>query len=170
MEQSIVNFACYEDGRELLGLAQGTLPDITWVANTLSGAGIAGNIETVVLGHIDSMTLTLNFHTLTEYGIRLNEPRRHNIDLRVAQQGENTVKGGLETNSVKHIFVVIPKSLKGGNVAPSASADVSTEFTVRYWATYINGEKKLEIDPLNYICFVNGTDYLSGVRLALGKA
>lgn len=30
-------------------------------------------------------------------------------------------------------------------------------------------KKKLEIDPLNYIYYVNGKDYLADVRKALGK-
>lgn len=39
---------------------------------------------------------------------------------------------------------------------------------------YSNGpiimvKKKLEIDPLNYIYYVNGKDYLADVRKALGK-
>lgn len=38
-----------------------------------------------------------------------------------------------------------------------------------YYATYIDGKKKLEIDPLNYIYYVNGKDYLADVRKALGK-
>ena len=33
----------------------------------------------------------------------------------------------------------------------------------------IDGEKVLEIDILNFICFVNGVDYLEPVRKALGK-
>ena len=32
----------------------------------------------------------------------------------------------------------------------------------------IDGVRKIEIDKLNYIHFVNGTDYLENVRKALG--
>lgn len=169
MDQTVINFACYEDNNELVGLGEATLPDVSWISNSLSGAGIAGNIDTVVLGHLDAMTLSMKFHTLTEYGIRMNEPRRHNIDLRVAQQDENTVAGTLDVVPVKHVMVVIPKSYKAGNVTPAAEADASGEYAVRYWAVYIDGKKVQEIDPLNYICFVNGKDYLAGVRAALGK-
>ena len=35
--------------------------------------------------------------------------------------------------------------------------------------TYINGKKVRELDPLNFICYINGVDYLAGVRAALGK-
>ena len=86
MDQAVINFAIYEDSNEYCGLASVTLPDLTALTQTVSGAGIAGNIEAPILGHIDAMTLTLNFRTVTEQTVRLSEPRRHNIDLRVAQQ------------------------------------------------------------------------------------
>lgn len=112
MENSVINFACYEDGRDLAGIASVSLPSINWISNSISGAGIAGNIESVVLGHLDAMSVTLNFHTLTEYGIALAEPRRHNIDLRAAQQDENNVKGTIGTVSVKHVMVVVPQDIE----------------------------------------------------------
>ena len=34
--------------------------------------------------------------------------------------------------------------------------------------TYIDGKKVREVDQLNFICYVNGTDYLADVRKALG--
>jgi phage tail tube protein FII len=34
---------------------------------------------------------------------------------------------------------------------------------------YKAGKKVIEIDPINFICFVNGKDYLADVRTALGK-
>lgn len=101
--------------------------------------------------------------------IKLHEPRQHNIDLRAAQQQKDTVKGTTEVVSVKHILVVTPKKLNPGKVATAAAAEVSGEYAVSYYATYINGKKKLEIDPLNYIYYVNGKDYLADVRKALGK-
>lgn len=79
------------------------------------------------------------------------------------------VKGTTEVVSVKHILVVTPKKLNPGKVATAAAAEVSGEYAVSYYATYIDGKKKLEIDPLNYIYYVNGKDYLADVRKALGK-
>ena len=115
------------------------------------------------------MTLTLNFRTVTKNAIKLHEPRQHNIDLRAAQQEKDTTKGTVNVVQVKHILVVTPKKLNPGKVATAATAEVSGEYAVSYYATYIDGKKALEIDPLNYIYFVNGKDYLKEVRKALGK-
>ena len=169
MDQANVNFAIYEDNKEVLGIVSCDMPDVSWLNTSINGAGIAGNIDAVILGHLDAMTLGLNFRTLTPDAVKLTEPRRHNIDLRVAQQDENTVAGELEVRAVKHTMVVIPKSYKVGSVAPASTADASGEYAVRYWATYIDGKKVMELDPLNYIAYVNGRDYLSPVRSALGK-
>jgi hypothetical protein len=40
---------------------------------------------------------------------------------------------------------------------------------VDYWATYIDGQKTLEIDPKHLICYMDGTDYLADYRTAIGK-
>lgn len=99
----------------------------------------------------------------------MSELRRHSIDLRVANQYEDPVAGTVEARKEKHIFVVVPKSTKGGAIAPATPTSGSGEYAVRYWATYINGKKVRELDPLNFICYINGVDYLAGVRAALGK-
>ena len=168
-DESVINFAVYEDSVEYVGMAGVTLPNLAAIVQTLSGAGIAGNVEVPVLGHYDVMSLTLNFRTTTEHSVRLSEPRRHNIDLRMAQQIEDTVAGEVKVQSITHVLVVVPKTDTGGTVAPAAPTNGSGEYSVRYWATYIDGAKVREIDPLNFICEVNGVDYLADVRKAIGK-
>ena len=49
MDQSIINFKVYEDSVEYVGMAQATLPDLTALTQSISGAGIAGNVESVIL-------------------------------------------------------------------------------------------------------------------------
>ena len=169
MDQSTINFSVYEDGAEYLGLASVTLPNLAAIVQTISGAGIAGNLEAPIIGHYDAMTLSLNFRTTTEQSVRLSEPRRHDIDLRSAQQIEDPVSGDLNVQSVKHIMVVVPKTYTGGTLAPASPTNGSGEYAVRYWATYIDGKKVLEIDPFNYIAYIDGVDYLAAVRQALGK-
>lgn len=169
MDESIINFAVYEDSVEYVGMANATMPSLNALIQSVSGAGIAGNIEAVILGHFDAMTLGLSFRTVNQQTIRLSEPRRHTIDLRVAQQVEDTVAGEIKVQAVKHIMVVVPKTDNAGTVAPASPNDGSGEYAVRYWATYIDGALVREVDQLNFRCFVNGKDYLEPVRRALGK-
>ena len=168
IDESVINFKLFEDSVNYLGFAKVTLPDLSFLVQTISGAGIGGNVETVIPGMIDTMGMSLNYRTTTEQTIRLSEPRRHNLELRAAQQGEDTASGTLITHSIKHVIVAIPKKDSGGTLAPAAPSDGSGDYSVRYWATYIDNKKVREIDPLNNICYINGTDYLAAVRTALG--
>lgn len=169
IDEVITNFAVYEDAVEYLGMAEVTLPEVSNIAEEITGAGIGGNIEAIVLGHVEAMTLTMNFRTVTAAAIKLAEPRQHKIDLRAAQQEQNTRTGTIETRAVKHILRVKPKKYAPGKLAAASTADASGEYAVAYYAIYIDGAKKLEIDPLNFIYYVNGKDYLAEVRKALGK-
>ncbi|SHG90407.1 phage major tail tube protein [Tepidibacter thalassicus] len=169
VNESVINFAVYENSTEYYGMAEVTLPEISNLTEEVKGAGISGTFESVVLGHLEAMTLTLNFRTLVKDAVALLEPRDHQIDLRVAQQGKDTVSGKTTVTSIKHVMVVKPKKLNPGKVAPASPAEASGEYAVTYWATFIDGEKVLEVDILNFIYFVNGTDYLADVRKALGK-
>ena len=120
------------------------------------------------LFNLDNVIMTPHMAATTEQSVRLSEPRRHNIDLRAAQQIEDTVAGEVKVQSIKHVLVVVPKTDTGGTIAPAAPTNGSGEYSVRYWATYIDGKKVREVDQLNFICYVNGTDYLADVRKALG--
>lgn len=169
MNEAIINFAVYEDATEFLGMSEATLPDLEFLTQEISGAGIAGNIESVIIGHMAAMTLTLNFRTVNKSQMRLAAPRQHDIDLRVAQQDHDATAGALKTVGVKHVLKVTPKKTSPGKVAPASTGDGSGEYAVAYYAIYIDGEKNTEIDPLNFICMIDGVDYLADVRKILGK-
>lgn len=168
-EVGTIDFAVYEDSTEFVGMANVQLPDKNQKVITMNGAGIGGDVEVPMAGHYDAMTLTLAFRTYTEKLATLREHRRHQIELRVAQQNEDPVSGTLMVDTVKHVFVVVPKSAAGGTVAPAAAGDGNIVFSVRYWATYINGKKVDEVDQLNRVDIVNGIDYNAPIRKALGK-
>lgn len=169
INQSIINFAVFENGTEFLGVAKVSVPDLKYLTQTISGAGIAGNLEHPVIGHLDAMTLGINFNSLTSAASSLSEPRPHTIELRIAEQSEDIAKAQLGVTSIKHVFVILPKTVKGGTVAPASSSDASGEYACHYWKEVIDGVITKEIDPTNYKCEINGVDYLEPVRKALGK-
>lgn len=169
MDQSNINFAVYEDGQEYYGMASVGMPNLTNLVQSINGAGIGGNVEAVIMGHVDTMSLTLNFRTTTPQSVKLSEPRRHQIDLRIAQQHEDPVNNTLDAIPEKHVMVVVPKAHNLGSVAPASPSNGSGEYAVRYWATWLDGKKVREIDPYNFVCMIDGVDYLAPVRRALGK-
>ena len=169
-DESVINYEVYEDNNTFLGITETTMPSISFLTQTLSGAGIGGNIEAVITSMVDAMTVVFNFRQPTERTMQLAEPRSHTLTIRVAQQYEDPVAAALGVESVKHVMRVIPKNFNFGSLKPAAPADGSSEHAVRYWAVFAKGKKMVEIDPINNRCYINGVDYAAPVRKALGKA
>lgn len=166
--EKLINFRVYEDGVDLLGIADVELPSIEAMTETVKGAGIAGEVESPVLGHFGSMTCTINWRTIVRPIISLAEPRTHNLDFRGASQIYNAASGQYRTQSVKVSVRALPKKTGLGKLDVGANTDSSNEFEVVYLNLMIDGSKVVEIDKYNYICYINGTDYLKEVRQALG--
>ena len=167
--EAYIDFEVYEDGKNFLGISQATLPNVAFLTQTITGAGISGNVDAVLTGMMEAMELALNFRSATDAAVSLMAPKRHNIDLRVAEQYWDTSKVAKEIQADKYVMVVVPKSTNPGNVGPASAADTSGTYSVYYYAGYKNGKKLWEIDPFNYICNIGGTDYMKDVRKALGK-
>lgn len=64
--------------------------------------------------------------------------------------------------------VIRPKSINHGDIATASPANVSGEYSVRYYAVFRNGVKIIEIDPLNHICMIDGVDNGAKIRKAIG--
>lgn len=168
MDNAIVNFAVYEDGQEFLGMADLTLPDLTFLTQTVSGAGLGGNVE-AVLPLLDAMTATLNFRTLNKRGIGLSSPQKHVLDCRGSQQETDDVTGQIRYVSAKHVLSGTPKTFKPGKLAPASTGDSSVELALDSYTCYLDGRKYIEICPRTMTCYINGVDHLKSHRKALGK-
>jgi hypothetical protein len=167
--EAYIDFEVYEDSVNLVGVASMTPPDIEFLTASITGAGITGTIEAVLIGMVNSMTTTLTFRSVTDAATKLMSPAKHQLDVRVAEQYWDTVGVEKEVQADKYVLVVIPKKTSPGQIAPASAASVSGEYTTYYYAAYKDGEKLWEIDPFNQICEVAGVDYLADVRKALGK-
>jgi hypothetical protein len=167
--ESYINFEVYKDSKMFCGVTKATLPNVQFIQQTVSGAGIGGNVETILPGMTEAMSLTLNFRTVTDNAIDLCQPKLHNIDLRIAEQIGDTVNGTKNIICDKYVMSVMPKQTSLGNVAPASPADASGEYSVQVFKGYKAGKLVFDIEPYNYKCIINGTDYLAAVRKALGR-
>lgn len=164
-----IDFKVYDsDSNELYGIAEVTLPDFEAMAETLSGAGIAGEVETPVLGHFGSMTCSFSWRTITKEATKLAAQQAHQLDLRGACQMYESGEGLLQSYPVKLTVKAIPKKLGLGNLNVGKSSDSESEFELTYIKMLIDGEEVVELDKFNYIFRVHGVDYLESVRRDLG--
>lgn len=170
MSDTTVNYAIYEDGSEYLGTAKVKLPDIKYKSTTVSGTGIAGDVDMPIAGHTESMSLTIDFIDVTPSAHRLAELRTHTLDLRVAHQQYDPTGNSLDFVGSKYIVECIPKSLSGGEISPANPQAVSGEYSCLSIKEYLNGELVRDVAPMRFRNVdATGNDTLAKVRSILGK-
>lgn len=166
--EKLNDFRVYRDGNDLLGVADVSLPDIEFLSETVKGAGIAGEVDSPTVGQLASMQLSLNWRTITKPLTILAQQKAHALDLRGSMQIFEAAMGEYRQVPVKIAVRGLPKKIGLGKFDKGSSTDSSSEFEVIYMKISINGETVIEIDKYNYVCVINGVDYLLQVRIALG--
>ncbi|ARD47574.1 phage major tail tube protein [Sporosarcina sp. P33] len=168
ISEKLTNFSAYAEGDRWLGITDVELPSLDAMTETLSGAGINGELDMPVIGHYGSMTVKLNWRTLGPEAIELAEQRVHALDFRGSQQVFNAGAGVYEHQPVKVTIRAIPKTTTPGKFEPGSTTGTGNELECTYIKKEIDGKRVLEIDKLNFISFVNGKDELEQVRKNLG--
>lgn len=166
--EKLINFRVYMDGDDLVGISDVTLPKLEAITETVKGAGIAGEIDSPTIGHFGSMELELNWRTLMKTNVSLAKPTGVDLDLRGAIQMNDTQTGTLKSVPAKVMVRGLPKSTDLGKLEMGATTDTKNTIEVTYIKVTIDGTDVLELDKYNYICSIEGTDYMAAVRTALG--
>ena len=163
-----INYRIYIEDEMLIGTGTVELPELAYMTDTLSGAGIAGEVDTPTLGHMQSMSMTVNFRTInTEMFPVLNVDGR-TLTLRSSQQIYTTENGATGTQAVKIVAKTLPKTISLGSLEPGAETGSSIELELTYLKVEIAGETKIEIDKFNFKCQIGDKDLLESVRKDLG--
>lgn len=165
-----INYRVYDtrNGNAMIGIATVDLPDLEAMTDTVSGAGIAGEVDSPTLGHFGSMTLTINWRTITGDATRLNAQRVQELEFRASQQINDAARGELKTQAIRIVTRCTPKNLSMGSLEVSAASDSSSEFEVTYLKIFIENRETVELDKYNFKYVVNGEDFLKPVRRDLG--
>lgn len=169
IQERLVNYRVYCDGFKEAGTVDVTLPDIAYKTDTVEGAGIAGSLTTPILGMFEDMTLTLNWRTIERAAFKAFTPGIHTLELRGSQQVTDVSTGQTSTVAVKISCAVSPTTFGLGTFAVGAATGSSSTFTVYQIKIWHGGVPVLEIDKPNFICVIDGVDYLAKVKADLGE-
>ena len=152
----INNFNLYNNGTALVGLTgEISLPDFEGMTETLSGPGILGEIEEVIIGQFGSMELEIPFRILDEDAFKLMSPATSlNLTLRASEQFTVKSTGGIDYKGMRVVVRGRQKKLTGGTV--------TVEIT--YIMIELDGKQRIELDKINNVYKVNGVDLLAKIR------
>lgn len=166
--QQAINYEVYVEGNRYLGTASVDLPELTYLTNEIKGAGVAGSIEVPTLAHLDNAEVTLHWRSIFERPTGLMAQNAIMMSLRGAMQKYDAATGELKPLPVRIDVRCLAAGLTLGKLEPSEQTDTESKFNVDYIKITIDGSKEFEHDKFNYIHEVEGYDYLSATRAALG--
>ena len=168
IQEKLVNFRVYNDANDLLGVATVDLPELAAMTDTVSGAGIAGEVDSPVLGHFQSMSVTLHWRTIEAAAMSLAEQKAHHLEIRGSEQRYDAGSGLYSTVPVRLVVKGTPKTTSLGSFEPGSTTDTTTELEASYLKLVVAGKELVEVDKYNYIAKFNGSDALQSVRADLG--
>ena len=163
--EKIVNFNIYDEGEKLIGISgEIKLPKLEGKSETISGAGIAGEFDSQTPGHFGNIDIEIPFQTVLDKSFSLMAPEGKTIILRGSQQSYDVSAGTINFVPLKITLRVVPKGLDLGTLGVGKKTDTKNTLTVLYLKVDVDGKTMLELDKLNFIYKVNGTDVFETIR------
>ena len=167
--ERLVNFRCYgSDAAEFLGMTDAELPSFESMTETISGAGIAGEYSSPVLGHFASQMVKLKFRTVTRSALTLIAPVNQVFDLRGSIQIRDPMLGILQTQAMR---VECTGQVKNHNLGKFEAGKVMAaelDMECAVIRVSLGAELLVEIDKFNMIFKVQGVDFLRQARTDMG--
>ena len=155
----------YNRGNRLLGMGDElTLPSFEASTETVSGAGILGEIDDPTVGYFGNQEMEIPFRILdNEATDMLDMTKAVQLEIRGAAQTTNS-EGDIEYQGVRVVVrgrsnKFTPGKLKAGN-----PMDTSITLSILYILIELDGVSVLELDKLNEVFKINGNDILAKVK------
>ncbi|MGN7360020.1 phage major tail tube protein [Paenibacillus sp. SAF-054] len=147
-----------------------TLPSLTPMSDTISGAGILGEVDLPSPGHYGSMELGIAWRTINKDAFRLVGSQTKGLEIRGAFKEFDKAQTAFVTRAIKIVVRGVGKGMDLGTLSVNATTDTTNTIEATYLKIFIDGETVFELDKFNYISRVNGEDDQADVRKALGMA
>jgi len=153
----IHDFNLYLSGNKLVGVTgEVAIPDFESLTETISGAGILGEIETVVAGRFGSMTQEIPFRVANADLFKMVDPTTPlELTLRGAIQYNIVANGAVDYVGMRVVFRGRTKKLAIGTVKQGGPMDSSIGLELTYVLIELDGETKVELDKINGVYKVN---------------
>ena len=150
--EKINEYNAYLDGTKMIGVAASvTLPEVNMKTSTVSG-------------QFESMEQEIQFNTLYSSAMDMLSPLSTvNLTLRASQQVYDK-QGGYNFKGLRVVEIGRVKKFNPGKVEKGEAMEATVTLELTYLMIEVDGQQLLEVDKLNGIYKVNGTDMLAGVN------
>ncbi len=154
----------YLEGNKMCGVAASvTLPEIVQKTSTVSGMGIAGEIDSPAIGLFESMEVEIQFNTLySSFHDALSPHKTVFLQVRAAQQVLNKEVGYAFKGLCVSLWGRV-KKFNLGKVEKGETMEASITLELMQIKIEDDGVVLVEIDKLNPKFIANGEDVLAGI-------
>ena len=166
--EQLINYEIYCEGNRYLGTVTIDLPEVNYLTNEISGAGIGGKIDVPTLGLTESMSLTLHWRHIFERPLWLLDQDAVMLSLRGAMQSYDAASGENKVTALRIDVRALSSGATLGKLEPGEQTDTESKFNIDYISIKVDGTEIFQKDLFNFVHVVNGRDHLTAVRSALG--
>lgn len=161
----INRYNVYSAGNRLLGMGdEMTLPDFETSSETVTGAGILGEIDDPTVGYFTNQEIQIPFRVLDPEAVEmLDMTKAVQLEIRGAQQTTNS-EGNIEFRPMRVVVRGRAAKFSPGKVKAGNGMDTSVTLTVLYILIELADKPVLELDKLNEVYKINGKDVLGKVK------
>lgn len=140
-----------------------TLPDFEFMSETLSLAGMAGDVDSPSLGQMKSAQIEIPFSNISKKALELAAEDYKPLILRAAQEVLDS-----ETVSKRNVGRVITimgmtKSINYGKLKKGGYGEPSIKKEIITYKDVVDGEVVTDINKIDPKCVINGVDLLKGI-------
>lgn len=162
----INDFNLYIAGNRMIGnTGEVTLPNFEALTETISGAGILGEIEASVIGRFGSMPFEIPFRALNADYLKLLNPNSPvDLTLRGAIQQLSPTTGATQYVGMRVVVRGTCKNVTPGTVKLGGAMESSVSLELTYILIELDKKPAIELNKLSPLFKVNGVDLLAPIR------
>lgn len=161
----INKYNLYNEAERLLGVGdEVTLPDFEAVSDTISGAGILGEIEDPTVGYFSNQEMEIPFRVMdTEAVDMMDMTKAVRLTLRGAQQTTNS-DGDIDFRPMRVVVRGRCKKFSPGKVKAGSTMDTKITLTILYIMIEVDGEQLVELDKRNEKFKIRNVDVIKKIK------
>ena len=151
----------------LAGIAEVELPNLEYSTVTTEQFGMTSELEIPLIGHFKKLEAKIKMDSVDGTLVSFNNNKPILIECLGAGQKMDRNTHGATAYSMDATFKGTIKKMDGLKMKPGGKLETSFDIGVTYYKLEIDGKKIIEIDVLNNVNYMNGSDN-SLIRKFLG--
>lgn len=166
--EKLTNFNLYNyDGslEKQVGITgEVSLPTLEALTETISGAGILGEYDSVTPGHFGPTEIEIPYRLVGQQSLALAKNKVTTLIMRGAMQNTDISSSEIKQEQLKVMLKGTSKGITLGKAGIAKQMETTGKLEILYIKMEVAGFTILELDKQNFVFIVNGEDQLAEIK------